>query len=743
MYSDYHLHLVMALMMYFPPNKIWLVILSTPMFSSYIYAAANESVSVLAPIVIQAEASDDITENTKKYKKANSSQATKMDLALKETPQTVTVVTQQRMQDQGLNTIAEVMQEVPGVSIGYNDSARPNYNVRGFAVDNIQIDGIASSYSGVSGSVIAMPVFDTAIYDHIEVLKGVNGLNTGLGEPSASINMVHKKPSSVFNAQVGASYDTFDGRRFTGDVTGGLLPDDKLNARLIVATSEGGTGKNNYDKDTTTISGSLTSKLTEKTQLTLGIDYQDDNPKGLGGGVPIFYSDGSKTDFSSEDNFGAMNWVRWQRELQNSYVYLDHKFNDNWKAKLSYSRQDLDAFAKTSYPFNGNLNPDGTGLSYSHWASEGDLSQNTYDLTVNGIFSLFNRDHQIVFGFNGWDREANEYALSYPAYSASNTIKDLEHFYGDASPDFRPERTGVNKSTETKMFGSFLNARWNLSDQFKVFTGARLSDWETKTKNYNKGQFTNITSKQKQTNIVVPYVAATYDILPSSTVYVSYTEIFKPQSNLDIDGNFLEPVTGSNTELGLKNSFFNEKLDVNLAIYYAKKDNVAEQIAGTGINGIEARYKAVKGAETKGFEVEALGQLTDAWTLTFGYAYNNSEDANGNKINTANPKQTAKLNTNYQFNGDLAGLRVGGSLNWYGSSYDYINMGALNKIKAEQKDYVVASLYGAYAINDKARISLNINNLFNEQYYTRIISSYKTGYMGDGRSATVALNYKF
>lgn len=204
--------MVNCIVKYFPPNKVWMVVLATPLFSSYIYAASAEPVASLAPIVVQAEGEDDVTENNKKYKKTKSTQATKMELALKETPQTVTVVTQQRMQDQGLTTVAEVMQQVPGVSVGYNDSERPNYNVRGFAVDNIQIDGIASSYSGVSGSVIAMPVFDTEIYDHIEVLKGVNGLNTGLGEPSAAINMVHKKPTQAFKAQVGASYDTFDGR---------------------------------------------------------------------------------------------------------------------------------------------------------------------------------------------------------------------------------------------------------------------------------------------------------------------------------------------------------------------------------------------------------------------------------------------------------------------------------------------------------------------------------------------------
>jgi outer membrane receptor for ferric coprogen and ferric-rhodotorulic acid len=88
-------------MQYFPPNKIWLVVLSTPLFSSTLYAAASESVASLAPIVVQAEDEEDATENSKKYKKSKSSQATKMNISLKETPQTVTVVTQQRMQDQG------------------------------------------------------------------------------------------------------------------------------------------------------------------------------------------------------------------------------------------------------------------------------------------------------------------------------------------------------------------------------------------------------------------------------------------------------------------------------------------------------------------------------------------------------------------------------------------------------------------------------------------------------------------
>ena len=93
--------MVACSMQYFPPNKIWLVVLSTPLFSSSLYAAASEPVASLAPIVVQAEDEEDATENSKKYKKSKSSQATKMNIALKETPQTVTVVTQQRMQDQG------------------------------------------------------------------------------------------------------------------------------------------------------------------------------------------------------------------------------------------------------------------------------------------------------------------------------------------------------------------------------------------------------------------------------------------------------------------------------------------------------------------------------------------------------------------------------------------------------------------------------------------------------------------
>lgn len=729
----------------FPLNKFWVFMLSTPIFSSSIYAEAVVSDSQLATITIEATTVEgNLTEDTKAYKKNSSTQATKMNLALKETPQTISVITQQQMQDQGLNNIAEVMQQVPGVSLGYNDSERPNYNVRGSAVDNIQIDGISSSYSGVSGSVLAMPVFDMAIYDHVEVLKGANGLNTGLGEPSAAINMVHKQPTQDFKAQVSASYDTFDGRKYVGDISGAVLNDEKLNVRVIAALTEGGTAKDAYDRDSKTFSGIAVSNLTAQTKLTVGIDYQDDNPQGIGGGVPVFYSDGSKTDFSAENNFGTMDWVRWQRELLNSYIYLDHKINQKWQAKLSLSRQDLDAFAKTSYPYNGYLNPNGSGLTYSAWASEGDLDQYTYDLTVTGLFDLWGREHQVVFGANGWDRTANEYGLSYPTYSANNIIADIEDFYGNHSPDFEPERTGKDKKTQSKTLGTFLNTRWNIHDEFKLFAGARLSNWETQTNNYSNGVLINTTSEQKQRDIVVPYVAATYELFPNTTLYTSYTEIFKPQSYLDVNDDFLEPITGSNTEIGIKNSFFDQQLDLNTAFYWAKKDNVAELIAGTGVNGIESRYRGVKGAETKGFEVETVGKLNDFWNIALGYAYNKTKDAKGKEINTENPNHMAKLNTSFQFNGELSGLSVGGSLNWYGSSYAYIDMQPLNsKLKATQEDYFVVGLFGAYHINDQTRIALNIHNLFDEQYYTRINSNYKTGYIGDGRSAVISMNYTF
>lgn len=706
---------------------------------------ADETVQSLPTIIVHGLVEEKLTEHSKKYIKPNSSMATKMDISLKDTPQTVSVVTQQQIQDQGLTSLAEVLNQVVGINVSNNDSERVSFSARGFNVDNIQIDGITTAYSGTGASVLAIPAYDSAIYDHIEVLKGVTGLTTGLGEPSASINMIHKRPSSEFQASGSVGYGRWNTQRYVGDVSGAILADEKLNGRFIAAYSRSDTGRQHYEKNNLVLSGALTSQLTDTTALTLGMDYQKDDPKGLGNVSPIFYADGTETDFKPKDNIASSDWVRWTRTHKNYYIYLDQALNDQWQAKLAYSYQTLAGSLKNFWPFNGSMNSDGSGLSYSYWASEGYLKQHSFDATVNGKFNLFEREHQVVFGLNGWTRNAEEYGMHYPK---GQTIENSHAFDGAQLPDFDTERSGLgDKTTESKQLGVFLNTRWHLTDRWKLFAGGRVSHWESKLKTYHYGDLIKTSNEQKRNAVFVPYIATTFDLTPNTTIYTSYTEIFKPQYNLDIHDQYLDPEEGSSIEFGLKNSLLDERLNLNAAVYRTKKENMAEIDPNyISPNGRDVRYRAANNTTTKGIELQAVGQLTDQLSLSAGYAYNKTENKAGKRLNTSMPNQDAKLFVNYAFDQALSGLKVGAGLNWYDSSTAQIKIGTADQPFEKaltQKAYVLGSLYAAYDISPKINVTMNVNNLFNKTYYTRITPSYKAGYFGDPRSYMLTMNFKY
>src|SRR3990167_5605099 len=117
--------------------------------------------------------------------------ATGLGLTVRETPQSVTVITQQRLTDQNLETIADVVRNTAGVSIVEVDDVRNVFNARGFEITNYQLDGVPLSWSLAGDS--AETLADVSIYERIELVRGATGLLTGAGDPSASINLVRSE----------------------------------------------------------------------------------------------------------------------------------------------------------------------------------------------------------------------------------------------------------------------------------------------------------------------------------------------------------------------------------------------------------------------------------------------------------------------------------------------------------------------------------------------------------------------
>jgi outer membrane receptor for ferric coprogen and ferric-rhodotorulic acid len=124
--------------------------------------------------------------------------------------------------------------------------------------------------------------------------------------------------------------------------------------------------------------------------------------------------------------------------------------------------------------------------------------------------------------------------------------------------------------------------------------------------------------------VVTPYAGLVYDLTAEQSLYVSYTDIFNPQSARDRTGKMLEPVMGKNYEMGWKGEFYEGRLNACVAAYLIKRDNVAELDGGLTVPGSdseESAYRAVNGAETKGVDLEIAGELSPGWNLQGGYSH--------------------------------------------------------------------------------------------------------------------------
>lgn len=173
------------------------------------------------------------TENSGSYTTGSTSTATKLPMSLRETPQSVTVITRQHMTDQGLGSIAEVLGQTPGVTVMHDDSERYNFYSRGFALDSFQYDGVPTS--DFTTNTNGLGVRDMAIYDRVEVVRGATGLMSGVGSPAGVVNLVRKRPTKDFQGYVSGSGGTWDRYRTEMDLSGPLSENGALRGRVVAA----------------------------------------------------------------------------------------------------------------------------------------------------------------------------------------------------------------------------------------------------------------------------------------------------------------------------------------------------------------------------------------------------------------------------------------------------------------------------------------------------------------------------
>ncbi|PKH22763.1 TonB-dependent siderophore receptor [Enterobacterales bacterium CwR94] len=678
-----------------------------------------------------------VTEDTGAYNTTTMVTGTGLSLSARETPQSVSVVTKQRMLDQGIDKAADVVSNTTGMYVRQLDADRFSFTSRGMAVNNILRDSVTTFYD--TRFNYGDNLVDTVTLDRIEVLRGAAGLMVGPGNPSAAVNLVRKKPTRDFRGEVFAGYGSWDAWRTGLDLSGPLNDSGSVRGRFVTAYQDSNSNIDRLSSNNYPLYGILEADITENTLFTVGMDYQRSNTHGgMFGGLPIYFSDGSKTDYGRSDSF-APDWAMSKTRTFTTFTSLEHKFDSGWSVKgtFTYDNNTLNekVLWATGFP-NSSTNVGMTPGSMTR--IEGERRQQNYDLQVNGLYDLLGRSHRVAFGFNHQHQDfQNDYYLA--TCMLTRTCSPLGDFtqpdWSYPEPAWSNSRTYGSKGYNEQTAG-YAVTQISLADPLTLILGGRMTSFKTRGDNFGAAQNASYSDE------FVPYGGIVWNITDDLSTYASYTGIFNPEYRRNRNNELIDPVSGQNYEVGLKGVAFDNGLDYSLSLFEIRQDNM------TVVDGEAAplpdnstAYRAVDGTKTRGFEAEISGQITDNWRIFTGYTQFRAVDPTGLRINTSMPGKLYKLFTTYTLPGALSDLTVGGGVNWQDKTWLTVN-GPQGSTVAEQNSFAVWNLMGRYQFTPDLSLTVNLNNVFDKEYYSQF-GQYVQYYYGAPRNVEATLRYRF
>ena len=707
-------------------------------------SGAADSTLQLGATTISGQALGLTTEDSGSYTTGATTTATKLPLTIRETPQSVTVVTRQQMDDRGEKNIGDVLRNTPGISVQQYDSDRTEYSTRGFAITNFQYDGVNNVYDGVYDE--GATHVDMATYDRVEIIKGATGLMTGSGDPSATVNLVRKKPTKEFKASITGTAGSWDNYRTEGDISGPLNDSGSVRGRFVGAYQDKNSYIDHYTQKKDVYYGILEADLSEDTLLTFGIDKQSVTPRGSSWtGNPVYFSDGGRTDFPRSFNPGA-DWSRRDFDSVTYFTSLEQALANDWKLKVSLNEKISDHDTQLASASGGNpdrATGEGMFLYWGRW--EGHRVQDSADINLSGPFTLGGREHELVAGFMASHSRQTGATFDTSAFSqVPGSIYDWNSHL--PKQDF--PKNGKYERTQSQN-GIYLATRLRPTDDLSVILGSRLSTFKyNEDYSYNAGTGMSDThASYKEHGVVTPYAGVVYDLNDTYSLCGSYTNIYQPQIYKDADGKTLAPVEGNAYETGLKAAYLDGRLNASLAFFRIEQDNFAESI-GTNPVTNEGIYKAIDGATTNGVELELAGELQEGWNLSAGYTYARTRDQDeqriyGYPLSTTKPEHVFRTFTTYRLPGVLNKVTVGGGVSWQSAFYGKIySAPAGDYTRIKQGGYSLVDLMTKYEYDEHLSFTVNANNVFDKKYLTGL-GNFDTTFYGEPRNLQLTAKYNF
>lgn len=667
------------------------------------------------------------SEGTDDYGVAKQSTATRLPLSQRETPQSVSVVTRAQIEDFQLNDVNTLLTTVPGVSVLAAETDRIYYSARGFDIQTFQIDGVGLPFAfGIqTGSL------DTAIYDRIEVVRGAPGLLSSTGNPSAVINFVRKRPHTELQASGSVQYGSFDNLRLDGDVSVPLTADGSVRARAVGAYLDTDSHLDRYSLKRWTGYGIVEADLGPNTVVSAGYGHQDHQSRNaMWGGIPLYYTDGTRIDFARSANHSP-DWSGWNVIDRQIFGDLAHDFGGGWTARLTVLRRAITEDDELLYIYGNPDRATGDGIFSYPGKFAGETRNFTVEAYLTGKVGIGGREHEIMLGAN---RGAQSY-LQYSSYDFSQvgvpmplaTLFDADF----PRPDFPAFDLSLDQHTRREtVYGLF---RANVTDALKVMLGANYTHAMSEGISYG-------TAQNFDASKFLPFIGATFDLVPNITAYASFATIFRPQVELNAANEILPPIEGDNLEAGVKGEWNGGKLFASAAVFQARQNNTAFGMFDATLG--RTVFEPVD-AKSTGAEVEFGGMIAPGLQATGGFTVMRIRDENDNPERTFVPRNIGRLNLVYSPPA-MAQLKVGISAQYQSDFYfepGGVSVTTGEPIRIEQGAYALVDLMASYKVNANVGLSLNVRNVTNARYLSSL--TFDQSFYGAPRSALVSIRLSY
>lgn len=662
-----------------------------------------------------------ISEGTRSYA-ARAVTIGKGEQSLRETPQSVSVITRQRMDDQNLTTLESVLMQTAGVTKQLRGYGHSTYYSRGFEISNYMVDGVPM---GDYGGIGTAP--DTIMLDRVEVMRGAPGLIIGNGDPGGTVNMVRKRPLAEKQVQVTGRVGSWDYYRVDGDVTGPLNQAGTLRGRLIAGYED----RHYFYEDTQSklplLYGILEADLGQNTVAAFGIRYQDYRQDGgrWRGGLPMS-TDGSNLNLSRSTALGP-SWTGYESKTKEMFGDITHHFNDDWKIKFSAMHQRNERDDTIIRPTDDRINPQTlAGSSYRQVEFRHERYETTaLDLQVNGKWSAWGQEHELFVGANWQKSEMPSSRTTNTQYSPRYAI-NLGNLDLSQVPRLYRRAYGAPNSSKEIRQGIYGNVRLQVVDSLKLILGGRMSWYDYEH---------TLLTPYSQSNEVTPYAALIYRLNDNWSLYGSYTDIFKPQSNnVSANGSYLDPATGRNYEAGIKGELYGGRLNTSVSVFRINQSNgaIEDPLNRTGCAASPtggACYLNSGKQKSSGIDAEINGEVLPGWQVSAGYTFNsakyvtaNDSSQDGVRLNgDHNPRHLLRAWNTYRLPGALERVSVGGGVVLQSETAFTTTP---DNVKRTQSGYAVWSAQASYKIDEHWTAALNINNLFDKRYYLDALQTF-------------------